>query len=87
MIRNSFPDRGRRTPVGRRVLRINEVLQRDNGFEPQGTRDGPSLAPIFSPNCLSFHPDAPGQSDGRHRGGGTYGLEAANAKTLLIRNP
>jgi hypothetical protein len=35
-VRNFFADRGRRTPVGRLVLRINEVLHDDPNFERRG---------------------------------------------------
>jgi hypothetical protein len=35
-VRNFLADAGRQTPVGRLVLRINEVLGRDEGFERQG---------------------------------------------------
>jgi hypothetical protein len=37
-VRNYFADIGRRTPVGRLVLRINEVLATENEFERQGRR-------------------------------------------------
>jgi hypothetical protein len=35
-VRNYLADQGRRTPVGRLVLRFNDVLRRDEGFERHG---------------------------------------------------